>query len=97
MNTNILTQEDVKHIERMYDARQRGLYYSSEVVTDIYNKLYNTNISVTNCGNCIRRRVDAIWAKYQEILELTNPKEETQDGKTEDKKNTQDQGNPDNG
>lgn len=75
MTTNILTAEDVKHIERMHEARNKGLYYSSEVVTEIYNKLYNTNISVTNCGNCIRRRVDAIWAKYQEILELTSEKE----------------------
>lgn len=68
---NELTQEDIKHIEKMYEARQKGLYYDSKIVTDTYNKILNTNAAPTNCGSCIRRRVDAIWAEYNKMKKMT--------------------------
>lgn len=75
-----LTQEDIKHIEKMYEARQKGLYYDSKLVTDIYNKIFDVAVAPTNCGSCIRRRVDAIWGEYNKIKDLTsinNAKTET--------------------
>lgn len=76
----MLTAEDIKEIEAMHEARKKGYYYNSKTVTDMYNKLLNKNVTPTNCGSCIRRRCDEIWAKYQEIIKLTTPKE---DGKKE--------------
>ena len=67
-----LTQEDIKHIEKMYEARQKGLYYDSKLVTDIYNKVFDVAVAPTNCGSCIRRRVDAIWGEYNKIKDLTS-------------------------
>lgn len=70
---NQLTEEDIQHIIRMHDARQRGSYYTSEIVTNIYNKMFNSNANNTNCGSCIRRRIDAIWQQYTKIIDQTTP------------------------
>ena len=69
-----ITAEDIKLAERMWDARQKGLYFESRAVTTLYNKLYHTNLTATNCGSCIRKRIDGIWKKIQELKELTEPK-----------------------
>lgn len=70
-NNNEITEEDIKLAEKMNDARQKGLYFNSNKVTDLYNKLYNARLGNTNCGSCIRHRIDQIYAKVQEIRKLT--------------------------
>ena len=80
---NEITQDDIKLAERMHDARQKGLYFETKAVTNLYNKLYNTNLNPTNCGSCIRKRIDGIWKKIQELKELTEPKEEIIEQKPE--------------
>ncbi len=75
MKLEELTDDEIKHIESMYNARQKGLYYTSQIVTNIYNKVLDMNVSNTNCGNCIRKRIDAIWSKYNQMLN------EKEDGK----------------
>lgn len=92
MDINELTQEDIKHIENMHNARQKGLYYDTSIVTRIYNKLLSKNENPTNCGTCIRRRTDAIWSEYNRIKDIT-----TQDGCKTEEESTQNQGNTNNG
>lgn len=70
-NNNEITKEDIQLAEKMWDARQKGLYYSSNKVTDLFNKLYNTKLANTSCGSCIRHRIEQIYAKIQEIRKLT--------------------------
>lgn len=79
-----ITQDDIKLAERMHDARQKGLYFETKAVTSLYNKLYHTNLTATNCGSCIRKRIDGIWKKIQELKELTEPKEEIIEQKIEE-------------
>lgn len=82
MNTkNEITADDIKLAERMYEARQKGLYFQTAAVTNLYNKLYHTNLTATNCGSCIRKRIDGIWKKIQELKELTEPKKENTEPK----------------
>lgn len=76
---NEITAEDIKLAERMNDARQKGMYFESSSVTKLYNKLYSTNLANTNCGSCIRKRIDGIWKKVLEIKAMSETiiKEET--------------------
>ena len=75
MTIDELTETEIKEIENMWSARQRGLYYNTEKVTNMYNKLLNANLTPSNCGSCIRKRIDAIWSKYNQMLN------EKEDGK----------------
>lgn len=79
-----ITAEDIKLAERMHDARQKGLYFETRAVTSLYNRLYHTNLSATSCGSCLRKRIDGIWKKIQELKELTEPKEEIIEQKIEE-------------
>ncbi len=76
-----ITSDDIKLAERMHEARQKGLYFETRAVTSLYNKLYHTNLTATNCGSCIRKRIDGIWKKIQELKELTEPTKETTEPK----------------
>lgn len=81
---NEITAEDIKLGTRMWEARQKGLYFETKAVTNLYNKLYNTNLTPTNCGSCIRKRIDGIHKKLEELKELTEPKEEIIEQKIEE-------------
>lgn len=72
INTEI-TKEDIVAAESMWKARQKGLYYNSGLVTQLYNKLYHTNLNPTSCGSCIRHRIDGIWKKIEEYKKITEP------------------------
>ena len=78
---NEITAEDIKLAERMHDARQKGLYFETRAVTNLYNKLYHTNLSATSCGSCIRKRIDGIWKKVQEIKAITEPIKQEENAK----------------
>lgn len=89
INTEI-TKEDIVAAESMWKARQKGLYYNSGLVTQLYNKLYHTNLNPTSCGSCIRHRIDGIWKKIEEYKKITEPQvqeeqNEKESGKGEDK------------
>ena len=70
INTEI-TKEDIELAEKMWNARQKSLYFNSGLVTQLYNKLYHTNLNPTSCGSCIRHRIDGIWKKIEEFKKLT--------------------------
>lgn len=89
INTEI-TKEDIVAAESMWKARQKGLYYNSGLVTNLYNKLYHTNLNPTSCGSCIRHRIDGIWKKIEEYKKITEPQvpeenNEKESGNGEDK------------
>lgn len=84
---NEITKEDIVAAESMWKARQKGLYYNSGLVTQLYNKLYHTNLNPTSCGSCIRHRIDGIWKKIEEYKKITEPQV------PEDKNNEKESGN----
>lgn len=73
-----ISKEDIALAEKMWDARQRGLYYASQTVTDLYNKLLQPAkpLGNSNCGSCIRHRIDAIHTQILKYKTLTELEEE---------------------
>ena len=55
-----MTSEDIKLIERFEKIMDDGYYVASDDVTRAYNRILNANVPPTNCGSCIRRRINEL-------------------------------------
>lgn len=73
------TKEDIEKIEKFIDIKNRGYYADGGQVTEVYNRVLEKNVNVTNCGSCLRGRIqeleDALNAfkRLSEKVEVTNP------------------------
>lgn len=55
-----MTSEDINLIERFEKIMDDGYYVASDDVTRAYNRILNANVPPTNCGSCIRRRINEL-------------------------------------
>ena len=74
------TKEDIELIEKFIDIKNRGYYADGKQLTDVYNRVLEKNVNVTNCGSCIRHRV-------QELEDALNHFKKLSEAKTEEKVN----------
>ena len=87
--------EDVELVEKFIDIRNRGYYASGEQLTEVYNRVLNKRVNPTNCGSCIRQRINELEealnrfkrqiALEEEQKKAEEPKEETNKPKTKKK------------
>lgn len=54
------TKEDIEIIEKFIEIRNRGRYADGRQVTEVYNRVLEKNVNVTNCGSCLRGRVNEL-------------------------------------
>lgn len=47
-------------VEKFIDIRNRGYYASGEQLTEVYNRVLNKRVNPTNCGSCIRQRINEL-------------------------------------
>ena len=58
MKQNItISSEDAEFIEFAYSLINGAKYPSFTKVTEVYNRVYNKQLSSTSCGSCIRQRI----------------------------------------
>ena len=55
MNWN---SDDIELIEKFIGIKNRGYYASGVEVTEVYNRVFDRNLQPTNCGSCIRQRIN---------------------------------------
>ena len=70
-----ITSEDIKLADKFYSVINSGYYVQSSQVTDLYNRVTGKNVTNTNCGTCIRKRVleiHGIIEKYKKELSNGN-------------------------
>ena len=72
----MINEEDRLKIRKFEEIKNRGMYASGQEVTELYNRVLNKRLPSTNCGSCIRQRV-------QEMVAALN-KEEEQERKAEE-------------
>lgn len=72
----MINEEDRLKIRKFEEIKNRGMYASGVEVTEVYNRVLNKRLPSTNCGSCIRQRV-------QEMVNALN-KEEEQEKKAEE-------------
>ena len=58
MKQNItISSEDAEFIEFAFSLVNTSRYPSFTKVTEVYNRVYNKQLSSTSCGSCIRQRI----------------------------------------
>ena len=72
----MISEEDRLKIRKFEEIKNKGMYASGVEVTEVYNRVLNKRLPSTNCGSCIRQRV-------QEMVNALN-KEEEQERKAEE-------------
>lgn len=80
MKQNItISSEDAEFIEFAYKLCNSAKYPSFTKVTEVYNKVFNKQLSSTSCGSCIRQRVlelkNTLDKLNEEILKEKEEKE----------------------
>ena len=72
------TDEDVKLVEKFIDIRNRGYYCDGTQLTEAYNRILDKHLNPTNCGSCIRQRVNELEEalnRFKRSLELEKKEE----------------------
>ena len=52
--------EDVELVEKFIDIRNRGYYADGTQLTEVYNRVLEKRVNPTNCGSCIRQRINEL-------------------------------------
>ena len=54
------TKEDIEKIEKFISIKNRGYYANGGELTVVYNRVLEKNVPPTNCGSCIRQRIQEL-------------------------------------
>ncbi len=54
------SKEDIELIEKFIEIKNKGYYVSGEQLTEVYNRVLERNVPTTNCGSCLRQRVNEL-------------------------------------
>ena len=76
------SKEDIELVEKFIDIKNRGYYYDGAQLTQVYNRVLEKNVNVTNCGSCLRGRVcelEAALNQFKALSEKTKQEESTTD------------------
>ena len=76
------SKEDIELVEKFIDIRNRGYYCDGAQLTQVYNRVLEKNVNVTNCGTCLRVRVGELEAalnQFKALSEKTKQEESTTD------------------
>ena len=82
------TKEDIEKIEKFIDIKNRGYYADGGQVTEVYNRVLEKNVNVTNCGSCLRGRIQELEAalnQFKAFSERTKVEEPTDNTPDENK------------
>ena len=79
MKQNItISSEDAEFIEFAFSLVNSAKYPSFTKVTEVYNRVYNKQLSSTSCGACIRQRILELKATLDKINAEILKEEETE-------------------
>ncbi|MBO7732145.1 MAG: hypothetical protein J6S67_06325 [Methanobrevibacter sp.] len=53
-------KEDIDIVEKFISIKNKGLYADGSQVTDVYNRVLGKSVRPTNCGSCIRGRIQEL-------------------------------------
>ena len=53
-------KEDIDIVEKFISIKNKGLYADGSQVTAVYNRVLNKSVRPTNCGSCIRGRIQEL-------------------------------------
>lgn len=87
----VISNEDLEMIRKFQDIMSRGYYCDGKQVTDLHNKVLGTRLNSTNCGACIRTRIQALVEaadKFERMIQLEKKEESAEETKETKKPKT---------
>lgn len=84
------TNDDIAKVEKFIDMKNKGYYCDGKELTELYNRVLERKVAVTNCGSCLRLRVNELEAelnKYKMLLEQSKNDEVDNSSEEENKAN----------
>jgi hypothetical protein len=54
------TNDDILLVEKFIDIKNKGYYADGTQLTEVYNRVLDKRVSPTNCGSCIRGRINEL-------------------------------------
>ena len=65
------TSDDIKMVEKFIEIKNRGLYCDGGQLTEVYNRVLDRKVNPTNCGSCIRQRINELEAALNKFKMLS--------------------------
>lgn len=81
MNEYTWTSDDVKLVERFIELKNKGYYCDGKQLTDVYNRILHKQVGTTNCGSCLRQRVNELEAalnRFKQQLSVSEAQKEAE-------------------
>ena len=89
MNWN---KEDIELVEKFIQIRNKGYYADGTQLTEVYNRVLDKRVNPTNCGSCIRQRINELEEALNRFKRLSEkPSEPSKEIEVEDKTYEDDQ------
>lgn len=78
MNWN---KEDIELVEKFIQIRNKGYYADGTQLTEVYNRVLDKRVNPTNCGSCIRQRINELEEALNRFKRLSEAqaKQEVED------------------
>lgn len=65
------TSDDVRMVEKFIEIKNKGLYCDGGQLTEVYNRVLDRKVNPTNCGSCIRQRINELEAALNKFKMLS--------------------------
>ena len=70
------TNEDIKLVEKFIEIKNKGFYCDGDQLTEVYNRVLDKRVGATNCGSCIRARINELEGALNQFKRLSETKTE---------------------
>ena len=70
------TSEDIKMVEKFIEIKNKGFYCDGTQLTQVYNRVLDKRVAPTNCGSCIRGRINELEDALNRFKKLSETKTE---------------------
>ena len=70
------SNEDIKLVEKFIEIKNKGYYCDGTQLTQVYNRVLDKRAAPTNCGSCIRGRINELEDALNRFKKLSETKTE---------------------
>ena len=77
------TKEDIELIEKFIEIKNKGFYADGKQVTDVYNRVFDSRLTPTSCGSCIRGRIQQMENELNHFKTKIKAQEELNNDKVD--------------
>ena len=84
MNWN---KEDIELVEKFIQIRNKGYYADGTQLTEVYNRVLDKRVNPTNCGSCIRQRINELEEALNRFKRLSEAQAKQEVDSTKEEEN----------